>query len=515
MSKIYNIKVDDKSLSVPEYVGKEVIKSEYRYTENNPYVSTGLSRETEAGKEYTGFKADVAEFNDKFMSDKHYGDNCINKMGLGIDEVVAATINFSRKNYADYFPDEEFPNDIKMVGNTIKSKKMPEYIAKFLEKGIRLLEQKKGQEFIEEYYEYVRKIYQYEIPTKMIASKGKIKKSISDYKIDCHTITKAGRPKSRQAWYELAIRNNLDVSMGETLYYINTGKSKSQADLKSVTHYYGKDAMFGEKQDMKSILEKEWKINMIDGKLAPKEKKLSLNEYIKKHHPEIKIEQEIILNCQLVPREVIDSEKDIFCKEGEEYNAPKYIDMFNKRITPLLVCFRPEIRDRILITNPDEKQYFTTEECELCSGFPNKPSDQDTYEQLMTMDDKEIRFWLNHPQWKIPFINECGMNWEEIVEDYNERMKQEKELGIESVKKIFNDTLERMKPSEFDSFENEGELPEILRQYITIDPLTGNFVSKDHPDIIIGTIYDVFDARDAAIEKWNSQDDFASEQTEY
>ena len=34
-------------------------------------------------------------------------------MGLGIDEIVAATINFSRKNYADYFPDEEFPKDIK------------------------------------------------------------------------------------------------------------------------------------------------------------------------------------------------------------------------------------------------------------------------------------------------------------------------------------------------------------------------------------------------------------------
>ena len=65
---------------------------------------------------------------------------------------MAATINFSRKNYADYFPEEDFPKDIKMVGNTIKSKKMPDYIAKFLEKGIRLLERKKGQEFLDEYY---------------------------------------------------------------------------------------------------------------------------------------------------------------------------------------------------------------------------------------------------------------------------------------------------------------------------------------------------------------------------
>ena len=94
-------------------------------------------------------------------------------------------------------------------------------------KGIRLLERKKGQEFLDEYYAYVEKIYNYNIPIKMIASKGKIKKSLKDYVIDCNTLTKAGRPKSRQAWMELALKENLDVHMGETIYYINTGKSKS------------------------------------------------------------------------------------------------------------------------------------------------------------------------------------------------------------------------------------------------------------------------------------------------
>ena len=55
------------------------------------------------------------------------------------------------------------PKDVKMVGNTIKSKKMPDYIAKFLEKGIRLLLKGKGQDFIEEYYSYVDKIYNYQL----------------------------------------------------------------------------------------------------------------------------------------------------------------------------------------------------------------------------------------------------------------------------------------------------------------------------------------------------------------
>ena len=470
----------------------------YRYTDENPYISPGLSRETKKDVSYVGFRADVAEFNDLFMCDKNYGINCVNKMGLGIDEVVSATINFSRKNYADYFPEEEFPKDVKMVGNTIKSKKMPEYISKFLEKGIRLLLRKQGQEFIEEYYSYVDLIYNYRIPLRMIASKGKIKKTINEYIEDCKTLTKAGRPKSRQAWMELALKENLDVNMGETIYYINTGKSKSQADVKKVTHYYLIDPSTQEHKDNKVALEKEWKKDNIDGKLAPENKKLSLNEFVKKHHPEITIEDEIILNCELVPREIIDSEEEHFCKEGQEYNVPKYIEQFNKRITPLLVCFKPEIRSKILVKEPNQRQYFTSDQCELCSGFPNKESDQDTFEELMTMDDKEIKFWKEHPEWEIPFLKECGMDWDAIVKDYDERMEREKMLGIDIVKNKFFDIISTMSYEDFEKFE-DGELPSSLSSIIEVDPVTGKFISKKYKDIVIGTINDVLDAKEVLI----------------
>ena len=40
------------------------IPKTYRYTEENPYIGKGLNREVEEGKAYTGFAADVAEFND-------------------------------------------------------------------------------------------------------------------------------------------------------------------------------------------------------------------------------------------------------------------------------------------------------------------------------------------------------------------------------------------------------------------------------------------------------------------
>ena len=115
---------------------------------------------------------------------------------------------------------------------------MPEYIAKFLAIGIRLLLQGKGQAFLDEYYNYIGKIYNYKIPLRDIATKGKIKKSIEEYKKDIQEITKAGRPKSRQAWYELAIKYNLIVDNGDTVYYVNTGKSKSHSDVKKITHYF-------------------------------------------------------------------------------------------------------------------------------------------------------------------------------------------------------------------------------------------------------------------------------------
>lgn len=455
----------------------------YRYTKENPYIGKGLNRNVVEGKEYTNFDADVAEFNDLFMR---------KFMGLGIDEVVDSTINFSRKNYADYFPENPYPEDVKKVGNSVKSKKMAGFIAKFLDKGIRLLLQKNGAGFLDEYYSYLEKIYNYEIPLKDIASKGKVKKSINAYIEDCKVITKAGRPKSRQAWMELAIRDGIKVDMGDTLYYINTGKSKSQADVKKVTHYYiNSTNLFDvEKTDMKTVYEKEFKKYK---KENPNEK-ISLDDYVQKFYPEAVKEEEIVFNSMLLPREVVDSEEDIFCKDGEEYNVPKYIDMFNKRITGLLVCFKKEIRDKILITNPANRPVFTTAEMELCSGEPNKPTDQDTFTALMTMEDKEIRFWEANPEFEIPFIEECDMNWDDIYQDYKERMEKEKELGIDNVRKVYDDVLNELTIDDIEELEENGTLPLKLEKIIEIDPKTGNFVSKEYPDIVIGSVSDMIDA---------------------
>lgn len=463
-------------------------ESQYRYTEENPYISPGLSRETEAGKKYVGFRADVAEFNDVYMCDKHYAPNAVNKMGLGIDEVVSATINFSRKNYADYFPEEKYPKDVKMVGNTIKSKKMPEYIAKFLAKGIRLLLQGNGQGFLNEYYDYVEKIYNYQIPLRDIASKGKIKKSIAEYLRDVQTLTKAGRPKSRQAWYELAITNNLTVNNGDTIYYVNTGKAKSHSDIKKIKKYFN---TMGEDETKK--IESEFK------KAKKDEGFKTMEDFMAAKYPDYVTKDEVIFNCLLVPANIIDKEEDTYCSdvsEDFEYNVAKYVDQFNKRITPLLVCFSTDIRSNILITNPKDRPYFTKEQCMLTSGQPNKPGDQDTYEQLMTMEDKEIKFWTKY-NLVPPFFEECGMgNWEETVKDYERRMEEERINGIAAEKEYFQEVLCGLEEDELDSFIEDGELPPAMEKIVELDPLSTNFVSKKHEGAVIGNIDDFINRKE-------------------
>ena len=459
----------------------------FRYTPENPYIGKGMNREVKLGKEYIYYDADVAEFNDLYMN-KVYNEKGVQKMGLSIDEQTASTINFSRKNYADYFPEKPYPKDVKMVGNTIKSKKMPDYIAKFLSKGVRLLLQGQGYKFIEEYYTYLDNIYSYRIPIRDIATKGKIKKSVKQYKKDVGEITKAGRPKSRQAWYELAIKDNLKVDNGDTLYYVNTGTSKSHADVKKTKVYRNENGDDITKDVNRAYRAYEKSVKENGGK------KLNKDTFVTTTMPEVIVEDKIELNCVLIPRDVIDSERDMFCSEVNiEYNSAKYVSMFNSRIKPLLVCFSKDIRDEILVNNPSDRKVFTEEQCELVSGEPNKVEDQDTYEKLMTMEDKELKFWTTYGLIP-PFLDECGMGkWEDIVDDYNKRMEIERENGIENERNLFSAVIDEMTDDELTEMIETLSVPKELSGIIQFNESLGCYTSILYENIVIGQLSDLIE----------------------
>ena len=454
----------------------------FRYTEENPYISNGEGRNSVKDKAYVGLDADVAEFEDLYFNQPWNGG--VNKMGLGVDELCDACIQFARKNYADLMPD----GSVKLVGNTIKSRKMSGYLEKFINEGVNLLLHGNGYQFLSNYYDYIDKIYNYQIPIKDIASKGNIKKTMKEYMDDCKTLTKAGSKKSRQAWYELAIKEGLNVNVGDSVYYINTGTKKGHSDVKRVTHYF--HTVNGEKVEITKEVEKLYKEN---SKADGVSKKTRL-EIAKEHYGARAFdEDEIILNAKVVPMDIIDSEKDVLCSEyeGLEYNVEKYIDQFNKRITPLLVCFSPEIRNKILVTNPKDRKFFTESESALVSGYPNKPEDQDTYEALMTPERKEIAFW-EKVQEVPPFVKECGIDWDKLVEEYREITKKENDIIFQEENQKYLDALDKLTDADIEEFETEAKLPSSITSIVMVGS-DMRFYFKKLPEMTPSTGGYIFD----------------------
>lgn len=455
----------------------------FRYTDEHPYISDGGGRNSVKGKAYVGLDADVAEFEDLYFNQPWNGG--VNKMGLGVDELCDACIQFARKNYADLMPD----GSIKLVGNTIKSRKMSGYLEKFINNAVELLLHGNGYQFLSNYYDYIDKIYNYQIPIKDIASKGNIKKTMKEYKEDCKTLTKAGSKKSRQAWYELALKENLNVNVGDSVYYINIGTKKGHSDVKRVTHYFTYDNQ-GNKVEITKDVEKYYK-EAAKGGAEVKKKRIEIAK--EKFGSKVFEEDEIILNSKLVPMEIIDSEKDILCSEyeGLEYNVEKYIDQFNKRITPLLVCFSPEIRNKILVTNPKDRKFFTESESALVSGYPNKPEDQDTYEALMTPERKEIAFWEGVHEVP-PFVKECGIDWDKLVAEYKEITKKENDIIFQEENQKYLDALDKLTDADIEEFETEGKIPSSISSIVLVGS-DMRFYFKKLPEMTPSTGGYIFD----------------------
>jgi len=285
------------------------------------YIGKGFNWKVKDGKEYVGAEADVAEYNDIFMR---------GEMALDTDGTWPSCINLARKNYA-LMTDK---GKIKLVGNTIKSKKLPGYIEKFLDIGIKMILNGKGKEFVEYYYEYLQKIYDQQIPLLDIAQKAKVKQSLSDYKIRCTQKTKAGSLMSRQAHMELAIKHDLNVNLGDVIYYVNNGQRQSHGDVQ-------------------------------------------------------KKGDEVIINCYLLNQEDLESNPEM----TGEYNVPRAIATFNKRIMPLMVCFGDEVRENLIVNNPDDRGLFTTAQCNLINGYPMGEGDQDDLNDVLQISKPELNYW--------------------------------------------------------------------------------------------------------------------------
>ena len=308
------------------------------------YIGKGINPQIKEGKEYKGYDADVAEFNDLFMK---------SPMFLDCDGTWSSCINVSRKNYATL----EHNGKVKLTGNSIKSKKLPLYIEDFLDKGVKLLLEGKGQEFVEYYYEYLTKIYNKQIPLMKIAQRAKVKLSVDDYIKRTKQKNKAGGDLSRMAHIELAIKHKLNVNLGDVIFYVNNGTKASEGDVQKITK-----------------------------KLTKKQTEEYIATYKKNPPPPT---SEIQLNCYILNQKTLEDNPEM----TGDYNVARAMVTFNKRIEPLLVVFKEEVRENLVVNNPDERGLFTKDQCELINGVPFEDGDQDSLEDLLKITEEEMRFW--------------------------------------------------------------------------------------------------------------------------
>lgn len=408
----------------------------YRYT---PRCDHWKTEEYKDKGELSGVDAVLAEFNETHMK---------GWMGLDVDDICDATINFKRKNYANLIKGK-----VKLVGNSIKSKAMPTYIEEFLNVGIPLLLNGKGYEFIQEYYKEVDKIFNYEIPIVKIASKGKVSETLEAYNKDCKTKTKSGSFKARKAHMELVKEFNLTPNMGDVIYYVNTGSAKSTGDVSVKT-----DKATGKRT--------------------------------------------VAINCKYIPESMLEDNPDL---TNDEYNVSRYITALNKKVAPLLVCFDKEIRNDIIIETIkdrklkeyvlNERSLFTVNQCTLVNNQPLEDGDQDSMEELMTMEDKEIKFWDAVDDITPYLMDET--TWNVTLHAYKERERVKRRDAIQAETNLLHTVCKNLELGELNKIEQYGKVPKEILRIAYIDTESRCFKSNNW-DVKLADLDVLFKYRDEA-----------------
>lgn len=327
----------------------------------------------------TGINALIEYFNDTEMS-KPY-------MSVDNDGESESCLNLARINYATLSLVKDKKNDgmkekIKLTGNTIKSKVMPEYIEEFIDKGLDLILHGKGKEFVDYYYSYAEDIRYMQIPLKKIASKSKMKMTLKAYKSrgkDKNGKDKNGKAKASQAHMELVTRRR--EKLAQELFdkhKVQLGFDNPEKEPKKIA------------DKMKAVIN-----------YMPPEPELDSTIYYvnigtRKSHGDVKKDKEtgeLTLNCKVISNEDLLENPNM----TGEYNYEKYLAAFNKRVLTILVGFDPEVIKKILVTTVKKgenagdlvKGEFSPLKNELELGS----FDLDDFDESMYLSDKEIDFW--------------------------------------------------------------------------------------------------------------------------
>jgi hypothetical protein len=293
-----------------------------------------------------------------------------------------------------------------------------------MNKGLDLILNGKGYEFIQYYNDYVDDIYYKRIPLKKIANKSRFKVSIEEYLR--RGKDKNGRDKAQQAHMELVMKERALIA--EKLFE----EHKNELEFK--------------KSEDKLTVDEKMKLV---GVYMPPEPDLDsmiyyVNTGYRKSHNDSKVIKdkktgEKRMASRLISVENLRDNPDML----GVYNVDKYLDVFNKRIKNLLIGFNPEIREKIFakIIRKKELNKHTgkKEEVEtLKKGMFTRDDlkmglyDLDSLDESMGLGDKEIDFW-----------NFTGYNPRLVWGDFKER--EDKKIYYEIYDHALNFLNEKMK----------------------------------------------------------------------
>lgn len=302
-------------------------------------------------------------------------------MSIDDDGKFISCFNLARINYATLSMIKDKKSNvvkekIKLTGNTVKSKTMPGYIEEFIDKGLDLLLHCKGKEFVEYYYDYAENLYLCQIPLKKIATKSRVKKTISEYKK--RGKDKNGHDKGKQAYMELLIekRNNIALKLFEkhkdTLGFTKSEVSLTPEDkMKLVINYMPLEP------ELDSVV---YLVNIGTKKSDGNSAKMNVDTNDEQY-------------CsRLITADDLQDNPDML----GQYNAVKYLDSFNKRVKTLLVGFEPEIAKKILVVKDKKTKEIKFEKVNekfLSSDLELKSFDLDDFDESMHLEKKEVEFW--------------------------------------------------------------------------------------------------------------------------
>lgn len=367
-------------------------------------------------------------------------------MGASDDGSAHSCLNLSRINYATLVKKlndktQQYEDKIKLTGNTIKSKVIPEYIEEFIDKGLKLILNGDGEGFLKYYHDYVDDIFYQRIPLKKIANKSKIKTTIKNYLNRGTDIN--GRQKAVQAHMELLIKEREEI--GKKIFKEKFNDLVGDENKKDIEDY-SIDEIFEYVSDY-----------------MPPEPELDSTIYYyntgyRKSHGDSKmIKDKITGKPRYASKLILNSELRDNPDMLGDYNVEKYLSAFNSRIEKILIGFKPEVRPKILVsvkrTKKTNKMGEKTEHIELQKNMFTKEElelnnfDKDSIEESMYLESKELEFWNNmgyNPRvvWDGFKVNEGDLKYENYLNVLEHLNKLMEEKNKKKIKRIDDETIE-------------------------------------------------------------------------